>query len=115
MNALDRAVSDGTIAAPMLRLVRPVGVTGETGSPVQNGGETNERRREGPVGTGARMVVLRSAGHLERLQTSRRRRKNSRWRLEKLGFGEKVKKIKSRVCIDLIDWISSIGRDPLYL
>ena len=35
--------------------------------------------------------------------------------LEKLGFGEKLKKIKGRVCIDLIDWISSIGRDPLYL
>ena len=34
VDALDRAVSDGTIAAPMLR---PVGVTSQTGSPVQNG------------------------------------------------------------------------------
>ena len=35
-NALDRAASDGTVAAPMLRLVRPVGVTGQIGSLVQN-------------------------------------------------------------------------------
>ena len=33
-NALDRAASDDTIAAPMLGPVRPVGVTGQTGSPV---------------------------------------------------------------------------------
>ena len=37
MNALDHAVSDATIAALKLRPVRPVGVTGQTSSPVQNG------------------------------------------------------------------------------
>ena len=36
-NALDHAVSDGTIAALILGPVRLVGVTGQTGSPVQNG------------------------------------------------------------------------------
>ena len=43
--ALDRAVSDGTIAAPMLR---PVGVTSPTGSPVQNGEIRRTLAREGP-------------------------------------------------------------------
>ena len=52
-----------------------------------------------PVRVGARRVFLGSAGHLERLQTSQRQRKNNRRRLEKLGFGEKIKKIKSRSCI----------------
>ena len=44
-NALDRAASDGTDAAPMLR---PVGVTGQTGSPVQNGEIWRTLAREGP-------------------------------------------------------------------
>ena len=83
MNVLDRAVSDGTIAAPLLR---PVGVTGQTGSPVQNGEVRRTLAREGLVRTDARRVALGSTGHLERLQTSRRRKKNSRWRLEELGF-----------------------------
>ena len=48
MNALDRTVSDDTIAAPMLRPVRPVGVTGQTGSPVQNGEIRRTLVREGP-------------------------------------------------------------------
>ena len=82
MNALDRAVSDGTIAAPILRSVRLVGVTDQTGSPVQNGEIRRTLAQEGPVRANARRVVLGSAGHLERLQTSRRRRKNSRKRLE---------------------------------
>jgi len=47
-NALDRAASDGTIAAPMLRPVRPVGVTDQTGSPVQNGEIRRTLAREGP-------------------------------------------------------------------
>ena len=46
-NALDRAASDGTDAAPMLRPVRPVGVTGQTGSPVQNGEIRRTLAREG--------------------------------------------------------------------
>ena len=33
-NALDRATSDGTIAAPMLGPVRPVRIIGQTGLPV---------------------------------------------------------------------------------
>jgi hypothetical protein len=41
--------------------------------------------REGPVGADARRVALGSAGHLERLRSSRRRRKNNRSRLEELG------------------------------
>ena len=83
MNVLDRAVSDGTIAAPLLR---PVGVTGQTGSPVQNGEVRRTLAREGPIRAGARRVALGSAGHLERLQMSRRRKKNRRWRLKELGF-----------------------------
>ena len=50
-------------AAPMLRPVRPV-VTG------QAGGEPTNVAREGPVGAGARRVVLGSAGHLERPQST---------------------------------------------
>ena len=52
-----------------------------------------------PVRAGARRIVLGLAGHLEHLQMLQRRRKNNRWRLEKLGFGEKVKTIKSNDCI----------------
>ena len=47
-NALDRAVSDSTIAVPMLRPVRPVGVTGQTGSPVQNSEIRRMLALEGP-------------------------------------------------------------------
>ena len=36
-NALDRAASDGTDAAPMLKAVRPFRMTGQTGSPAKNG------------------------------------------------------------------------------
>ena len=62
---------------------------------------TADERSHGrdPVRTGTRRVVLGSVDHLERLQTSRRRRKNSRWGLERLGFGEKIKTIKSSNCI----------------
>ena len=35
-------------AAPMLRPVRPVGVTGQTGSPMQNGDIRQTLAREGP-------------------------------------------------------------------
>ena len=48
MNALDRTVSDGTITAPKLRLVRPVRITGQTGLPVQNGEIQRTLAREGP-------------------------------------------------------------------
>jgi hypothetical protein len=50
--------------------------------------------REGPVRASARRVVLGSVGHLERIQTPSRRRKNSRLGLEKLGFGENKSKEK---------------------
>ena len=63
---------------------------------------TADEREPGrdPVRVGARRVALGSAGHLKRLQTSQRRRKNNRLGLEKLGFEERVNTIKSRVCID---------------
>ena len=86
---LDHAVSDGTIAAPMLRPVRPVGVTGQIGAERQN--PTNAHPGGTPSGQACSRVVLGSAGHLERLQTSRRRKKNSKWRLEELGFEEDKK------------------------
>ena len=75
-NALDRAVSDGTIAAPMLR---PVRVTGQTGLPVWNGEVRRTIAQGDPVREGARRVVLGSACHLERLQTSWRCKKNSKY------------------------------------
>ena len=89
----DRAASDGTVAASMLGLVRPVRRCRTAKSDERSPGRD-------PIRAGTRRIVLGSAGHLERLQTSRRRRKNSRWRLKKLGFGKKVKTIKSGVCID---------------
>ena len=47
MKMLERAASDGTIAAPMLRPVGPVRVTGQTGSPVQNGEVQRTLAQEG--------------------------------------------------------------------
>jgi len=49
----------------------------------QTGGGTNECCPGRTRRAGARRVVLESAGHLERLQTSRRRRKNNRKELER--------------------------------
>ena len=60
-------------------------------SPVKIGDDQRTLAREGPRLASARRFILRLAGHLERLQTSRRRKKNSRWRLEELGFGDKRK------------------------
>ena len=49
-NAHDCAVSDSTnAAAPMLRAVRPVRGTGQTGSPAKNGEVRRTLAREGPV------------------------------------------------------------------
>ena len=48
MNALDRAASDGTDAAPMLKAVRPVRMTGQTSSPAKNGEVLRTLAREGP-------------------------------------------------------------------
>ena len=75
--------------------VRPVRWTGQTGCRGESA--TTDERSGGrePVRASVRRVVLGSAGHLECLQTSRRRRKNSRCRLKKLGFEEKIKMIKS--------------------
>ena len=87
MNVHDRAASDGTDATPMLKAVRPV-------RPVRRRKTAKSDERSpgrDPVRAGARRVVLGSAGHLERLQTSRRRRKNNRLGLEELGFGDKSK------------------------
>ena len=47
-NAHDRAASDGTDAAPMLKAVRPVRMTGQTGSPAKNGKVRQTLAREGP-------------------------------------------------------------------
>ena len=78
-NALDRAASDGRNVAPMLRAVRPIRGTGQTSSPAKSDEHSPGRD---PVRADTRRVVLGSAGHIERLQTSRRRRKNSRKWLE---------------------------------
>ena len=61
--------------------------------PVKVESATTDERSPGrdPVRASARRVVLGSAGHLERLQTSRRRRKNNIWRLEELEFGDDKK------------------------
>ena len=75
----------------------PPAWSGQTG---RRGEISDDRRTQASVRAGAHRVVLESAGYLERLQTLRRQRKNNRWRLEKLGFEEKGKEIKSRVCID---------------
>ena len=68
------------------------------------------RTANNPVRAGARRVVLGSAGHLECLQMSWRRRKNNRLGLKELGFGDKSKynKHEEKQCIDvfLIDWMS---------
>ena len=45
MKTHGRAASDGTDAAPMLR---PIRVTGQTGSPVKNGEVQRMLTREGP-------------------------------------------------------------------
>ena len=55
---------------------------GQTGQGTGRRGElakSDERSPErDPIRAGARRVVLESAGHLERLQTSSRQRKNNR-------------------------------------
>ena len=73
------------------RAVKPVRGTGQTGHRGE-AAKSNERSPgRDPVRAGARRVVLGSAGHLERLQTSRRRRKNNRLGLKELGFRDKSK------------------------
>ena len=47
-NAHDCAASDGTDVAPMLRMVKPVKVTGQTGSPAKNGEVRRTLTWEGP-------------------------------------------------------------------
>ena len=47
-DALERAASDGTDVTSMLRAVRPVRVTGQTGSPAKNGKARRTLVREGP-------------------------------------------------------------------
>ena len=51
--------------------------------------KSDERSPErDPVRASAHRVVLGLPGYLECLQTLRRHKKNSRWRLEELGFEE---------------------------
>jgi len=71
--------------------VRPFLGTGQTGRQWESA--TTDERSPGrdPVRASARRIVLRSTCHLECLQTSRRRKKNSRWRLEELGLGKDKK------------------------
>jgi hypothetical protein len=71
--------------------VRSVKGTGQTGRQGESAKSDERSPGRDPVRASTHRVVLGSAGHLERLQTSRRRRNNSRWRLKKLGFGEKYK------------------------
>ena len=76
-NALDRAARErARCSSPCVE--RSDRSNRSDRSPVRIGDGRRTRTREGPVRVGARRVVLGSAGHLEHLQTSRRRRKNSR-------------------------------------
>ena len=47
-NAHNRAASDGTDAAPMLKAVRPVRMAGQTGSPAKNSEVRRTLAPEGP-------------------------------------------------------------------
>ena len=78
-------------AALLRRAVRPVKETGQTGRRLRSA--TTDERSPGrdPVMTSERRVVLESADHLECLHTPRRRKKNSKWRLEELEFEEDKK------------------------
>ena len=58
--------------------VRPVKETGQTGRRGEAAKSDERSPGRDPVRTGARRVVLESAGHLEYLQTLSRRRKNDR-------------------------------------
>jgi len=60
-------------------LHRPVRVTGQIGSPGLTSESDEYLPERDPVRASACGGVLGSAGHLERLQTSRRRRKNNRY------------------------------------
>ena len=78
-------------AALLHGAARPVLGTGQASRRCESA-TTDERSPErDPVRANTRRVVLGSAGHLERLQTSRIQRKNSIWRLEELGFEEDEK------------------------
>ena len=99
---MQRHYSDGSDR--WWRLVRPV-IAGKTCDELTN------VAREGSIGADAHMVVLGLAGHIE-LPRRRDVGGTTGSRLEKLGQKRKDKKIK---VVYLIDWIPSIGRDPLYL
>ena len=60
-------------------VVRPVYGTGQTSRLWESATADEREPGRDPVRVGARRVVLGSSGHLERLQTSRRPRKNIRW------------------------------------
>ena len=95
----ERAASNDTDAAPMLRAVRQVRGAGQTGRRGESAKSDERSPGRDPVRACTRRVVLGSSDHLERIQTSRRRRKNSRKWLKGLGFGDKSKgnKYKEKV------------------
>ena len=64
--------------------VRPVKGTGQTGHRAERRRSDERSSGRDPIGASARRVTLGSAGQLERLQTSWRRRKNNMSRFEKL-------------------------------
>ena len=59
--------------------VRPERGAGQTGRWGETAKSDEHPLERDPVRAGTRRVVLGSAGHLKRLQTSWRRRKSSRW------------------------------------
>ena len=78
--ARSRGARRGSMQRLLRKAVRPVRGTGQTGRRGE-AAKSNERSPgRDPVRASACRVVLGSAGHLERLQTSRRRRKNSKYR-----------------------------------
>ena len=91
----------------------PVRVTGQTGSPELTNESDERSPGRDPIRAGTRRSVLGSAGHLERLQTSRRRRKNNGygiggarvWRIQKV-LQNKEKYVL--ICF-LIDWMSQLA------
>ena len=77
-SARTRGVRRGSMQRPPRRAVRPVRGTGQIGRRGEAAKSDERLPGREPVKAGALRVVLGSAGHLERLQTSRRRRKNNR-------------------------------------
>ena len=77
--ARTRGVRRGSMQRPLRRVVRPVRGTGQTGRRGRMAKSDERSPGRDPIRASARRVVIGSASHLERLQTSRIRRKNSKY------------------------------------